>query len=152
MQPLKMPPRIKVLEAVGSLADGRVKLLDEKKAQVTSSLGDKTYTVAVDIEKRLAYSDDNGTRYRGYVGYPIIAVLMKKGVLSYNERIAEALKGIKWKTLNERYKKYWLVEKIVKNIARRRGVEPGEIDEYVEQVLSQLNQLELRLAEDPDNI
>ncbi len=137
---------------MGSLADGRVELLDEKRARVVSSLGDKTYTVAVDVEKRLAYSDDNGTKYRGYVGYPIIAVLMKKGVLPYNEKIAEALKGIKWKTLNEKYKKYWLVEKIVKNIAQRRGVGPGEIDEYVEQVLSQLSQLGLHLAEGPDNI
>ncbi len=149
---LKMPPRIKVLEAAGSLADGRVEILDDKRARVVSSLGDKTYTVIVDAEKRLVYSDDNGTKYRGYVGYPIIAVLMKKGMLPYNERVANALKGIKWKTLNEKYKKYWLVEKIVKNIAQRKGVPSEEIDRYVETVLSQLKQLELRLAEPPGNI
>ena len=113
-----MPPRIKVLEALGAIADGRVKVLGHGRAEVISSEGDRVYKVYVDVEKGLAYSDDNGTRLRGYVGYPIIALLMKMGVLTYDERLAEALKGIPWRRLNETYKRYSIVERIVKSMLK----------------------------------
>ena len=80
MRTLKLPPRIKVLEALGAIADGRVRP-GEREAEVRSSEGDKVYKVCVDLERRRAYSTDNGPKFRGYVGYPIIAVLMLKGVL-----------------------------------------------------------------------
>ena len=91
-----MPPRIKVLEALGSIADGRVHVKDHE-ATVISSTGERKYTVIYDEQRNAAYSDDNGTKFRGYVGYPIIALLMKLGKLPYDERLAQALKGIPWK-------------------------------------------------------
>ncbi|WP_243666379.1 hypothetical protein [Vulcanisaeta sp. JCM 16159] len=36
---LRMPPRIKVLEALGALADGRVEVINDKEAVVKSSDG-----------------------------------------------------------------------------------------------------------------
>jgi len=146
---LRRPPRIKVLEAAGAIADGRVVFTGDGCARVTSSMGDRVYTVCVDVERGLAYSDDNGTVYRGYVGYPIIAVLMLKGVLPFDKRIAEALKGIEWKRLNERYKRYAVVERIVKGIAEKRGVGREEIDEFVERVMAALSRLRLRKAPGP---
>ena len=146
---LNLPPRIKVLEAIGAIADGRVRVIDDKSCKVYSSLRDKEYSVFVDLEKGLAYSDDNGTKYRNYIGYPIIAFLMIKEVLPYNEKIAKALQGISWKTLNEKYKKYSIVEKIVKGIAKERGVSESEIDLFISNVMSRLRMLKLRKSEKP---
>jgi hypothetical protein len=146
---LSLPPRIKVLEALGSIADGRVKLVGDKEAVVISSMGDRQYTVYVDAEKREAFSDDNGTKFRGYVGYPIIAVLMLKGVLPYDERFAKALAGLPWKELNERFKKYAVVENLVKEEARKKGVDRKELDAFVSSVLNRLAELQLRYVERP---
>ncbi|HDI02232.1 MAG TPA: hypothetical protein ENF93_01150, partial [Ignisphaera sp.] len=90
---LRLPPRIKVLEALGAIADKRINIIDSYRAKVVSSDGSRIYTVIVDLAKGLVYSDDNGTKYRGYVGYPIIAFLMLQGVLPFDRKISEALKG-----------------------------------------------------------
>jgi len=98
----------------------------------------------VDPEKREACSTDNGTVYRGYVGYPILSLLMLKGVLTYDERIGKALKGIPWKELNEKFKKYDLVLEEIKKIASEKGVPPEELEAYKEEVYSQVRRLRLR--------
>jgi len=148
-KPLSMPPRIKVLEALGSIADGRIRLMDGGRAEVVSSDGSRRYNVWVSSDGRKAYSTDNGTVYRGYVGYPIIAVMMVKGLLPYREDLAKALRGIKWRALNEKYKRYWIVEKIVKSIASKRGVRPEDIDAFVKETLNALRKLSPSLAEPP---
>jgi len=144
---LNPPPRIKVLEALGAIADERIKLIDEKSCHVRSSLGDKEYYVYVDLEKGVAYSDDNGTKYRNYIGYPIIAFLMLKGYLPFSKEIANALKGINWKTLNEKYKRYFIVERIVKKIANSRGIETEEIDLFINETMNILRRLKLKKLE-----
>ncbi len=144
MSTLRLPPKIKVLEAVSAIAAGRVKRVSSRRYVVTSSDGSRKYTVYVDPEKGLAYSDDNGTRLRGYVGYPIIAVLMLEGIIPYNERIGKALQDVPWRKLNEKYKKYAIVERIVKNIAEKRGVSASEIDSYILDVLEKLKKLSLK--------
>ncbi len=141
---LRRPPKIKVLEAVGAIADGRVTLLDDKWAEVTSSSGDRKYRVYVDLQKSEACSTDNGTKFRGYIGYPIISVLMLKGILPYDERIAKALSGIPWKELNEKYKKYSIVEEEIKKRVVMKGVSASEIDEFKEKVYSRIRNLKLR--------
>lgn len=144
---LRMPPRIKVLEALGSIADNRIRKIDDRHYEVVSSDGTRKYRVYVDLEIGRVYSDDNGTKLKGYVGYPIIAILMLNKRLPYNEKIANALKGIPWKKLNEMYKKYAVVESIVKEIARRKGVSPHEIDVFVREVLAKLKSMKLYYEE-----
>ena len=146
---LRQPPRIKVLEALSAVADRRLQRLDRGMYLVRSSDGSRIYRVYVDVEKGVAYSDDNGTRYRGYIGYPIIAALMEEGVLSYSERLGEALRGIPWRKLNESLKKYALVEKEVKKIASEKGVSPEELDAFVEETMKRLRGLRLRKLQQP---
>lgn len=148
-KPLKMPPRIKVLEALGSIADGRIRIRPDGTAEVVSSDGTRKYEVWVSSDGREACSTDNGTVYRGYVGYPIIAVMMLKGILPYRKDLAEALRGIRWKALNEKYKRYWIVEKIAKGIASKRGISSEDIDKFVEEALEALKKLGPMLVEQP---
>ena len=138
----KLPPRIKVLEALGAIGDGRIKV-EGNEAKVVSSDGSRTYTVRFDPESWKIGSTDNGSVYKGYYGYPIIAFLMLKGYLPLRRDLAEALRGIPWRELNERYKRYWIVEKIVMEKLRERGISEEEVKGYVKEVLSRLKELRL---------
>jgi len=144
---LRSPPPIKVLEALSAIGDGRVVVLDEKNARVYSSDGSRIYRVYVDTQHGIAYSDDNGTKYRKYVGYPIIAFLMIRGVLPFDEKLANALRGIPWRRLNETLRNYTAVERVVKEIAKSRGVGPEELDRFVSKVMDSLRNLELYLKD-----
>ncbi len=139
---LRKPPRIKVLEAIGSLGDGRVRMISEECAEVTSSRGDKTYKVVVLPDNRV-YSSDNGTRLRGYIGYPIIAFLMKKGVIPIDREVMKAMTGVPWKDLNEKYKRYAIVEDIVLRRAERMGVAREIIYDYINIVMKKLSLMKL---------
>jgi len=137
MEVWKLPPRIKVLEALGAIADKRIEMISDKEAKVVSSMGDRVYKVVWDGGHGIS-ADDNGSVYRGYLGYPSIAFLMLKGLLPFDEKIAEALKGIPWKELNEKFKRYWMVELYIKDIAEKRGVDRKTIDSFVKLVLSEI--------------
>ncbi len=141
---LRLPPKIKVLEAAGAVADRRIGKVSDGWYRVRSSEGDKEYSVYVNILSREACSTDNGTVYRKYVGYPIISALMVEGVLPYDGRVGEALSGIDWKALNEKFKKYAIVEEEVKKLAERRGVSRDEVDAFKERVYSSLKSFRLR--------
>ena len=149
MQVLRLPPRIKVLEALGALADGRVRLEGGGLAKVVSSEGDRVYTVYVDPDRGVAYSDDNGTRFRGYIGYPIISVLMATGRLEVDSELAEKLRGVPWRRLNETMKSYRRVEEYLKKMLKAKGVDPARVDAYVEKVMRQLSTLKLRKLNEP---
>ena len=140
---LAQPPRIKFLEALGTIADRRITLLNQNEALVKSSEGDRIYKVYLDTENEIADSDDNGTKYRNYIGYPIIAMLIKQGKLPYDEELAEALKGIKWRTINEKYKSYRKVEQVIKQQLKEKGIPPERIDNYIKQTQNQLTKYKL---------
>ena len=137
-----LPPKIKVLEALGAIGDGRIEIMEDG-ARVTSSEGDRIYTVRFDEKNWKIGSTDNGSVFRGYYGYPIVAFLMLKGYLPLRKDLAEALQGIPWKKLNEKYKRYWIVEKIVMERLKERGYSEQEVKEYIKMVLNKLKELKL---------
>lgn len=143
MARLNLPPRVKVLEALGSIADGRVKVVNDSEAEVVSSTGDRRYRVRLDLSSRRVFSNDNGTVYRNYVGYPIIAFLMLKDLVPYDGGLANALKGINWRKLNEAYKNYSLVEKHAKRVLIERGFSEEYIESFINRVLASLKSLSL---------
>ncbi len=139
---LARPPRIKVLEAAGAIGDGRVRVVSDVEALVKSSTGEREYRVVL-VESSggvyRAYSNDNGTLYRGYIGYPILSFMMIKGVLPVDNDVIRAFTGIPWKELNEKYQKYSVVESIVVSRAERLGVPHSVVDEYVSLVMKKLS-------------
>ncbi|MEM0490664.1 MAG: hypothetical protein QXG46_00290 [Ignisphaera sp.] len=141
---LKLPPRIKILEALGCIGDNRINLINDKKAIVISSDGSKKYNVYVDIDKGIAYSDDNGTKLRRYIGYPILALLMIKGLIPYDKNLANALSGIQWKKLNEYYKNYYVVEKIVLDVLKSKGISEESVNRFIENTIEILRKITLR--------
>lgn len=150
IKPLSKPPRIKVLEAAGAVGDNRIKVLSSTSATVGSSLGDREYKVVL-IEESMgvyrAYSNDNGTLHRGYVGYPILAFMIVKNILPVDNDVIRAMTGIPWKDLNERYQKYAIVENIVISRAERLGVPRSVIDDYINVVFKKLGLMKIYFDE-----
>ncbi len=99
---MKLPPKEKIYEAYSAIADGRIEMHDDH-AIVKSSDGTKEYTVSWD--KDTFASSDNATYWQGYPGYPVLAVLLLKGRLTYDEKIIQGMKNIPWKKLNDQYKR-----------------------------------------------
>lgn len=104
-KPWKQPPLVKVYEAFSAVAAGRVELTSPDRATVASSNGAKTYDVRWSGDASAIVSDDNGSRWQGYAGYPIIAVLLVLGRLHADPALMAPLAGVDWHELNERFKR-----------------------------------------------
>ncbi len=141
----KIPPEIKIYEALGCLADGRIKEVDGE-LRVYSSSGQKFYTIIFDKKKNAIMANDNGSYWVGYLGYPAIACLMSIGELSFNQKYAESLKDIAWKDINTKNKNNFektLLE--VREIMKKRGVNLKKFDQSVEQVLQEIKEKKFKL-------
>lgn len=137
----KLPPVQKVHEAFSAIADGRVKF-DSDRAEVISSDRKKLYTVT--WEGNLYTSNDNGSYWQGYAGYPMIAVFMLQGRLPLDRQIAGYFKGINWTELNARYKaKYDKAVAEVMERLRAEGVDTDRVDTEVCRVYDTLKELDI---------
>jgi len=140
--PWKMPPLIKVYEALGSLGDGRVRIIDEEHALVTSSEGDRTYEVESRDGGRELSSSDNASYWQGYVGYPAIAVLLRRGLIPLPAGAPDALAGIPWNELNRRFKRdYSKTLAEVELRLKQAGHDPDAVRAQAEAVLQALRAL-----------
>jgi hypothetical protein len=132
----KLPPEVKVWEALTAIGNGGVKFVSEDHAKVTSSMGEHRYDVFFDLAKKAIIADDNGSRWQGYLGYPSIAVLMTKGALPFEERFAEALAGVKWAALNKKWKHdYSKAMEEAAQTAEKRGVSAAELQAFTKRVM-----------------
>ncbi len=134
------PHRIKILEALGVIADNRIQ--DDK---VYSSSGNKFYTV--NYRENKIYSNDNSSYWQNKLGYPCIAYLMSIKKLSYNQEYANALKSIKWKDLNQLYKNDFdkTLNQILNQIKGKINID--ELNNYINEVLEEIKNLNLELLE-----
>jgi len=72
----KQPPIIKVYEALGSIADGRI-TVEGNTAKIYSSSGNKFYEVTYDPDTSSIMCNDNGSYWAGYLGYPAISKTLR---------------------------------------------------------------------------
>jgi hypothetical protein len=127
----KTPPALKVIEALGAIADGRVRETAPGKATVVSSDGGKRYAVAWDPENAMVSSNDNASYWQGYLGYPAIAYLMTKGALPYDAGLAARLRGVEWKKLNTKLKK---AEKVLAHLGQTGAVDSAAAQRFADEV------------------
>lgn len=138
----KMPPLIKVYEALGALGDGRVRERGAGAAEVVSSDRSKTYMVEVSADGREISSNDNASYWQGYLGYPGVAVLLARGLLKARGDTARALAGIPWKEINRRLKNdYERTTAEVARIVAERGGDFDKIRAEAESILAALREL-----------
>lgn len=136
---VKVPPIEKIHEAYSAIVDNRV-VLRETEAEVSSSNYAKKYLVT--WENETYSSNDNASYWKGYLGYPIIAVLMLQGKLSFDKNIAGYFKGINWKELNTQHKNNY--SEVVKQIMEEfelDGINCDKINAEIEKVYQEIQQL-----------
>lgn len=91
-------------------------------------------------------SNDNGSYWAGYLGYPSIAFLMLKCRIKYNPKFSEALKNISWKDVNEKFRNnYKKTEAFVLDLVKERGFNTTELLKEVENILEQVRKLNMEL-------
>ncbi len=145
----KESPKIKIYEALTVLANDRVKV-DGNSAKVSSSAGKRVYQVDYDPKEKTITSNDNGSYWQGYMGYPIIAYLLATGVVKYDPVAAELVKDFNWGFLNEQFKrKYDQVIAYVLSEVEKKGGDATLLKKAVADVSLQLSDLELQRTQSP---
>jgi hypothetical protein len=149
----KLPHVSKVYEALGAIADHRTLQGPAEggggqiAAKVYSSSRNKFYDVTFDPENNAIMSNDNSAYWKGELGYPAIALLMELGVLPFDEQVAESLKGIAWKDLNQANKNNF--DKTIEQVLNRvdsfgpPGTKSKDVKKFCEQVLEAIKELDL---------
>lgn len=148
------PPIIKIYEALGCIADDRIKI-DGLKAKVYSSSKNKFYDVIYEPKSNSIMCNDNGSFYIGYLGYPSIAYLMKIERLGFSEKYSIALKNIYWKDLNMKYNKnkdetipnydFNSVINEINLLLQKKRINLIEFHEFLKKVLEQIKLENLNL-------
>lgn len=137
----------KVYEALTAIADGRVELADHR-AQVFSSSRGKHYDVVYDAATDSIGSNDNTAYFTGAMSYPMLAYFMLTGRISYDESVAQLLKGIPWKDINQRHKNDYdaAISEVLSEL-QENGVETDKITTEVTRIYEMVLQLRIgRLA------
>jgi hypothetical protein len=145
----KMPPIAKIYEAFSVLADGRIKL-EENKATITSSNDEKQYTVVWN-ENEIT-SNDNATVWQGYPGYPVIAVWLMKNRISYQKDIIKYFKNINWHEINKQNKRDYQkgIEDIL-NALREDNIDTEKIEEEVNRIYFAIENLDFKIVRKINN-
>lgn len=135
------PPIEKVYEAFSAIADDRVEIFEDH-ATVLSSDGKKEYLI--EWSGDWYSSNDNASYFQGYMGYPVIAVLMLRGAISYDEVLVSYMKNIPWKELNTKHRRnYALVVDIVLSNLQAWGIDIIDIKHEAENVYEQVCGLDI---------
>ncbi len=138
----KLPPREKVAEAYTAIIDRRV-YINTDSAKVKSSELNKEYLIK--WKDNVYYSNDNSSYWQGYLGYPVIAVLMLQNKLSLNREIALYFKGVEWNKLNKENKRDY--KKVVELIIGNLKVEKKEkIYLELDKVVEEIKNLDVKLT------
>jgi hypothetical protein len=144
MSTWKSPPKAKIYEALSAVADGRVTLMGGVKAEVVSSDGTKTYHVEWSPDLNQITSNDNASYWQGYMGYPIIAVLMVLGRLEYRTEVADFLASVRWKQMNRQFRNdYTKAIDSVLDALEAKGTPRQTVVAEVDRIMAQIEGLEL---------
>lgn len=143
----RLPPIEKIYEALTAIADRRVQFdsdrsLAEGSAHVTASSSSKCYDVNWDLNTYS--SNDNGTYWQGYPGYPVIAVLMLQGKLPYDEMLGRQLANVKWKEVIHRHGNNY--REAVSEVLHSRAIDSRTAGAIVQNVFSELERLPIAIS------
>jgi len=141
----KIPPKIKAYEALWTIPDNRIELVDDE-IRIYSSSRNKYYNIRYNENENAIMANDNGSFWQWYLWYPAIAYLMYIWKISYDKKFAEALKWIAWKDINQKFKNNWeKTEEFVNEIISQKWLEVSEFLEEIENIMDQIEKLDLNL-------
>lgn len=127
------------------MGDGRISV-NGNTAKVTSSNGNKVYTVEYDPEKRSIVSDNNEDFWQKRMGYPSIAYVLQTKMIPYNPKAGELMAGINWKKLNASNKRNYelSIETVLNKLS---AIDRKLIQKEVINITNHLKELKLNMPE-----
>jgi len=135
-----------VYEALSAIADGRFELTGENTAKCTSTSQGKFYEIELDPKTNSIMSNDNMAFYVGELSYPMVAMLLVKNVIPYDETIQQYLKDIKWKNINQKNKNdYMKSVEFVLNLLKEQGVDTEKIRNECDRIYGVVVEMKLSL-------
>ncbi len=138
----KLPSVTKIYEALGAVADDRVEI-SGNAGKCYSSSRNKYYDISYDPDSSSIMSNDNVSYWKGELGYPAIAFLLRRDVLRYEENLGMLLKDIAWKDINQKFNNDF--EAALNFILEGIDTEDKlKLEEYVKQLLDQIESLNLK--------
>lgn len=139
---LKLPPIEKIPEAFTAIADERVQCQGNEAIVLSSDLSKQYH---IHWEDHIYYSDDSATYWQGYPGYPIIAVLMLQGKLTYNIAICNKFKGIEWNSLNQKFKRDYgaAFRYVLSDILHCSNLDQNIIQAEISKIFKELENLDI---------
>jgi len=145
----KSPPKAKIYEALSAIGDRRVVIGKNRSAEVTSSSGEKKYIVKWSEGEKGITSNDNASYWQGYLGYPILAVLMLRGKVRYDKDVANLLSGIPWKSLNTKFRNNYekAIEAALDSVEVKGATRERVIDE-VDRIWDEISRMRLERLPD----
>lgn len=141
----KIPQEIKIYEALGTIADKRIEI-NKNTAKVYSSSRNKYYEIIYDKNNNAIMSNDNASYFNQTLGYPSIAYLMKIKELNFNGEYSNALKGIMWKDLNQKYNNnFEKTKNHIDTLLKEKGINLDKFQTHIQEVLNQIKSKKLKL-------
>lgn len=137
------PPIIKIYEALGAVVDGRL-AVSGNSGKCYSSSGNKYYDIEFDKSANAIMTNDNGSFWKGYLGYPAIAFLLKINELPYQENLAQLMKEIAWKDINQKHKNDF-DKTLTEILTPRSNDERKELETYTNDVLEEITKRQYKL-------
>lgn len=134
----------KVYEALTAIADKRIELVEENKAHCYSSSKGKYYEIEYNPETKEIMSNDNTAYFTGAVSYPMIALLMLKQELKYDQELLEILKNIVWKDVMTKFKNDYSkgIEFVLVDL-KSKGIDVDFVRNEVGKIYDEVCKLEL---------
>ena len=149
----RLPPKIKVIEALSIVADDRIiiegLLSNEWKCSSASSPW-KTYKILYNEKENTISSNDSGSTNQWFLWYPAIAFLMKIWKLKYDESILEMVEDTDWIKIKGQVNKDY--ESMYRLILWNLLMQWFNVDYFTSQVENIYNQIsELHLQHPVEN-
>lgn len=137
----KHPHISKIYEALSTIADNRMEITGNT-AKSFSTSRNKFYEIEYDPIANQIMCNDNSSYFKGELGYPAIAFLMKVEKLSFDQKIADLLKGILWKDINQKFKNNF--DKAVESVMIEKTEKDRKvIEEFVRKVDKEITELNI---------
>lgn len=140
---MKLPPIEKVHEALSALADNRI-YMEQNSASIDSSDYTLRYNVVWEDNNTLFKSNDKATYWQGYPGYPIIAVLLELGIITYDKDVLKYFKEINWKALNTKHKRDYKAA-VDESLSNYSSEELDYINKQINSIFKSLSELDLSI-------
>lgn len=99
--------------------------------------------ITVSWEDNIYHSNDNATYWQGYAGYPIIAVLMLQGKISFDQKLADNFTSVNWNEVNAKFKRNYA--KAASEVIKEKGLDEKEVMAELEKVYGALKDLPITI-------